>query len=44
MTERLSLRTSSPAMSRCRRVMLFVPIFSQVVVTRTESVKRTCPM
>ena len=42
-TERLSLRTSSPTSSCWKSVRLFVPIRSQVVVTRTGSCIRTCP-
>ena len=39
-TERLSLHTRSPASSRWKSVRLLLPIFSQVVVTRTLSCRR----
>ena len=43
-TERLSLRTWPSTTSCWNSVRLLLPIFSQVVVTRTRSWRRICPM
>ena len=43
-TERLSLPTRPSTTSYWNSVRLLLPIFSQVVVTRTRSWRRICPM